>query len=236
VIGDDVIFAITDPDVIAGGSTPSFEWSFDNGTTTTVISTSESLELFNLTTANNGTYTLKIELTNSCGDVTEYNAIFNIEVFEPAIAVKPDDINRCDTADGVRDGYIEFDLPSEQNLTILSGFDPSVDLAAFEVIYYNDEDEAYAGGVSIPNPYRNQAAFTEEIIYARVQNIAAPNTCFAITDFKLKVTDIPTPTQPSDYRLCDDTASGSDTDGKSFFKLEDLNIDAEILVGVTNPR
>jgi gliding motility-associated-like protein len=234
-IGDDVIFAITDPDVIAGGSTPSFEWSFDNGTTTTVISTSESLELFNLTTANNGNYTLKIELTNSCGDVTEYNAIFNIEVFEPAIAVKPDDINRCDTADGVRDGFIEFDLPSEQNSTILSGFDPSVDLAAFEVIYYNDEDEAYAGGVSIPNLYRNQAAFTEEIIYARVQNIAAPNTCFAITDFKLKVTDIPTPTQPSDYRLCDDTASGSDTDGKSFFKLEDLNIDDEILVGVTNP-
>ena len=238
-IGDDVIFAITDPDVIAGGSTPSFEWSFDNGTTTTVISTSESLELFNLTTANNGTYTLKIELTNSCGDVTEYNAIFNIEVFEPAIAVKPDDINRCDTADGFIDGFIEFDLVTDQETTILSGFDPSVDLSAFEVIYYNDEDEAYAGGVlvSIPDPtkYKNQDPFTEEIIYVRVQNIAAPNTCFAITDFKLKVTDIPTPTQPSDYRLCDDTASGSDTDGKSFFKLEDLNIDDEILVGVTNP-
>jgi len=237
-IGDDVIFAITDPDVIAGGSTPSFEWSFDNGTTTTVISTSESLELFNLTTANNGTYTLKIELTNSCGDVTEYNAIFNIEVFEPAIAVKPDDINRCDTADGFIDGFIEFDLVTDQETTILSGFDPSVDLAAFEVIYYNDEDEAYAGGVSVsipdPTKYKNQDPFTEEIIYVRVQNIAAPNTCFAITDFKLKVTDIPTPTQPSDYRLCDDTASGSDTDGKSFFKLEDLNIDDEILVGVTN--
>ena len=234
-IGDDVIFAITDPDVIAGGSTPSFEWSFDNGTTTTVISTSESLELFNLTTANNGTYTLKIELTNSCGDVTEYNAIFNIEVFEPAIAVKPDDINRCDTD---LDGLIKFDLVTDQETTILSGFDPSVDLAAFEVIYYNDEDEAYAGGVSVsipdPTKYKNQDPFTEEIIYVRVQNIAAPNTCFAITDFKLKVTDIPTPTQPSDYRLCDDTASGSDTDGKSFFKLEDLNIDDEILVGVTN--
>ncbi len=235
-IGDNVTFVITDPDVIAGGSTPSFEWSFDNGTTTTVISTSESLELFNLTTANNGTYTLKIELTNSCGDVTEYNAIFNIEVFEPAIAVKPDDINRCDTD---LDGLIKFDLVTDQETTILSGFDPSVDLAAFEVIYYNDEDEAYAGGVSVsipdPTEYENQDPFTEEIIYVRVQNIAAPNTCFAITDFKLKVTDIPTPTQPSDYRLCDDTASGSDTDGKSFFKLEDLNIDDEILVGVTNP-
>lgn len=230
-IGDNVTFVITDPDVIAGGSTPTFEWSFDDGTTTTVISSSDSLELLNLTTANNGTYTLKIELTNSCGDITEYNAFFNIEVFEPAIASIPSDINRCDTD---RDGFIEFDLAAEQNSTILSGFDPSVDLTAFEVIYYNDEDEANTGGVSIPNLYTNQAAFIEEIIYARVQNIAAPNTCFAITSFKLKVTDIPTPTQPTEYRVCDDTTSaGGDTDGVSSFLLNTK--DAEILTGVTNP-
>jgi len=230
-IGDNVTFVITDPDVIAGGSTPAFEWSFDDGTTTTVISSLDSLELLNLTTANNGTYTLKIELTNSCGDITEYNAIFNIEVFEPAIASTPDDINRCDTD---RDGFIEFDLAAEQNSTILSSFDPSVDLTAFEVIYYNDEDEANTGGVSIPNLYTNQAAFIEETIYARVQNIAAPNTCFAITSFKLKVTDIPTPAQPTEYRVCDDTTSaGGATDGVSSFLLNTK--DAEILTGVTNP-
>ena len=230
-IGDNVTFVITDPDVIAGGSTPAFEWSFNDGTTTTIISSSDSLELLNLTTANNGTYTLKIELTNSCGDITEYNAIFNIEVFEPAIASTPDDINRCDTDS---DGFIEFDLVAEQNSTILSGFDPSVDLTAFEVIYYNDEDEANTGGVSIPNLYTNQAAFIEETIYARVQNIAAPNTCFAITSFKLKVTDIPSPTQPTEYRVCDDTTSaGGATDGVSSFLLNTK--DAEILTGVTNP-
>ncbi|MDB4851551.1 hypothetical protein OAH61_03995, partial [Flavobacteriaceae bacterium] len=230
-IGDNVTFVITDPDIIAGGSTPAFEWSFNDGTTTTIISSSDNLELLNLTTANNGTYTLKIELTNSCGDITEYNAIFNIEVFEPAIASTPDDINRCDTD---RDGFIEFDLAAEQNSTILSGFDPSVDLTAFEVIYYNDEDEANTGGVSIPNLYTNQAAFIEETIYARVQNIAAPNTCFAITSFKLKVTDIPTPTQPTEYRVCDDTTSaGGATDGVSSFLLNTK--DAEILTGVTNP-
>ena len=230
-IGDNVTFVITDPDVIAGGSTPAFEWSFNDGTTTTIISSSDSLELLNLTTANNGTYTLKIELTNSCGDITEYNAIFNIEVFEPAIASTPDDINRCDTD---RDGYIQFDLAAEQNSTILSGFDPSVDLTAFEVIYYNDVDEANTGGVSIPNLYTNQAPFIEETIYARVQNIAAPNTCFAITSFKLKVTDIPTPAQPTEYRVCDDTTSaGGATDGVSSFLLNTK--DAEILTGVTNP-
>jgi len=230
-IGDNVTFVITDPDVIAGGSTPAFEWSFNDGTTTTIISSSDSLELLNLTTANNGTYTLKIELTNSCGDITEYNAIFNIEVFEPAMASPPDDINRCDTD---RDGYIQFDLAAEQNSTILSGFDSSVDLTAFEVIYYNDVDEANTGGVSIPNLYTNQAPFIEETIYARVQNIAAPNTCFAITSFKLKVTDIPTPAQPTEYRVCDDTTSaGGATDGVSSFLLNTK--DAEILTGVTNP-
>ena len=229
-IGDNVTFVITDPDVIAGGSTPAFEWSFDDGTTTTVISSLDSLELLNLTTANNGTYTLKIELTNSCGDITEYNAIFNIEVFEPAIASTPDDINRCDTD---RDGFIEFNLAAEQNSTILSSFDPSV-AGAFEVIYYNDEDEANTGGVSIPNLYTNQAAFIEETIYARVENILAPNTCFAITSFKLKVTDIPTPTQPTEYRVCDDTTSaGGATDGVSSFLLNTK--DAEILTDVTNP-
>ena len=115
---------------------------------------------------------------------------------------------------------MRFDLAAEQNSTILSSFDPSVDLTAFEVIYYNDEDEANTGGVSIPNLYTNQAAFIEETIYARVQNIAAPNTCFAITSFKLKVTDIPTPTQPTEYRVCDDTTSaGGATDGVSSFLL-----------------
>ena len=231
-IGDNVTFVITDPTLISGGSTPAFEWSFNDGTNTSVVSTTDRLDLLDLTMANSGTYTLKIELTNSCGDITEYNAIFNIEVFEPAIASIPDDINRCDTD---RDGFIEFDLATEQNSTILSGFGPSVDLTAFQVLYFNDETAALSNIVSeiLPNPYTNQNAFVEETIYARVQNIAAPNTCFAITEFKLKVTDVPTPSQPTVYRLCDDTASGSDTDGMSSFLLNTK--DAQILIGVTNP-
>ncbi len=176
-IGDNVTFVITDPTLISGGSTPAFEWSFNDGTNTSVVSTTDRLDLLDLTMANSGTYTLKIELTNSCGDITEYNAIFNIEVFEPAIASMPDDINRCDTD---RDGFIEFDLATEQNSTILSGFGPSVDLTAFQVLYFNDETAALSNIVSeiLPNPYTNQNAFVEETIYARVQNIAAFTNIF----------------------------------------------------------
>ena len=119
-----------DPAVISGGSAPTFEWSFNDGTSTTIISTTADLELLNLTMANNGIYTLKIELTNACGEITEFNAIFNLEVFEPAIAIQPDDINRCDID---RDGFIEFDLAAEQNSQILSGFDPTIDLTIFEM-------------------------------------------------------------------------------------------------------
>jgi hypothetical protein len=226
-IGDNVSFSVTDPDVISGGSTPEFNWSFNDGTTTTTISTSESLELSNITIANNGIYTLKIDLTNACGDVTEYNATFNVEVFEPAIAIQPNNIFSCDT-DG--DGFIQFDLVAEQNATILSGFDPSVDLTFFEVLYFNDPINAVdnLNPILTPDNYTNQDAFLEETIYVRVQNTKAPNTCFAITEFKLKVTDLPTPSQPTVYRLCDDTTSaGGDTDGISSFLLNTK--DAEIL-------
>ena len=232
-IGDNVSFSVTDPDVISGGSTPEFNWSFNDGTTTTTISTSESLELSNITIANNGVYTLKIDLTNACGDVTEYNATFNVEVFEPAIAIQPNDIFSCDT-DG--DGFIQFDLVAEQTATILSGFDPSVDLTFFEVLYFNDPIDVIdnLNPILTPDNYTNQNAFLEETIYVRVQNTKATNTCFAITEFKLKVTDLPTPSQPTVYRLCDDTTSaGGDTDGISSFLLNTK--DAEILATVTNP-
>ena len=232
-IGDNVSFSVTDPDVISGGSTPEFNWSFNDGTTTTTISTSESLELSNITIANNGIYTLKIDLTNACGDVTEYNATFNVEVFEPAIAIQPNNIFSCDT-DG--DGFIQFDLVAEQTATILSGFDPSVDLTFFEVLYFNDPIDVIdnLNPILTPDNYTNQDAFLEETIYVRVQNTKAPNTCFAITEFKLKVTDLPTPLQPTEYRVCDDTTSaGGDTDGISSFLLNTK--DAEILATVTNP-
>ena len=57
---------------------------------------------------------------------------------------------------------------------------------------------------------------------------------FCFLKFKLKVTDTPIPTQPTEYRLCDDTTSaGGDTDGVSSFLLNTK--DTEILATVTNP-
>ena len=83
----------------------------------------------------------------------------------------------------------------------------------------------------IANPYPVNTS-DNPTIYARIHNINN-TTCYTIVEFKLKVTDTPTPTQPSVYRLCDDAASGSDIDQKSLFLLNTK--DAEILASVVNP-
>ncbi|MDB4098700.1 T9SS type B sorting domain-containing protein, partial [Polaribacter sp.] len=151
----------------------------------------------------------------------------------PVVMTPPLDINRCDDN---RDGFIDFDLQADETPIIFAGLDPILnpDLTEFEILYFDDPLDANANitAAIIDNPYRVDTS-DNPTIYARVQNITAPNTCFAITSFKLKVTDTPTPTDPSDYRLCDDTVSGSDIDEKSSFLLNTK--DAEILTGVTNP-
>ena len=92
--------------------------------------------------------------------------------------------------------------------------------------------EANTTAAIIANPYRVNTS-DNPTIFARVHNVNS-NTCYTIVEFKLKVTDTPTPNQPSVYRLCDDTTSaGGDTDGVSSFLLNTK--DAEILASVVNP-
>lgn len=188
------------------GTNKTYEWTFDDGRNTTVLTNNEELVLTNLTTANNGVYALKIELTDNCGNVTEFNGTFTIEVFETAIATKPVDINFCDTD---RDGFNNFNLQVEKNSEILNGLDPTI----FDVVYFESFTDANTGNNPLPNPFTNKTAFNSQTIYARVQNKKASNACFDITNFTLAVTDLPEPTQPEPYRICDDLESGSDTDG-----------------------
>ena len=82
----------------------------------------------------------------------------------------------------------------------------------------------------LPNTYVATTGTTNDI-YARVHNINAPFACYDIINFSIIVTDIPTPTQPTVYRLCDDTASGSDTDNRSLFRLDTK--DSEILGAIS---
>ena len=197
--GDDVTFKITDPTIITLSSSPVFEWSFDNGITSpTIIATTNNLEFLNLTSTNNGTYTLKLKLTDTCGNLIEFNAIFNLEVFEAANATQPEDIIFCDTDN---DGFNTFDLQSnELKDKILTGLDSS----KFEISYFDKDD------VLLPNPYTNPEPFSSQTILVKVQNIKAPNACYATTTFKLTVTGLPVAMNPGPYRECDTDITGID--------------------------
>ncbi len=100
-------------------------------------------------------------------------------------------------------------------------------------MYFDNLPDAEANTTAaiIANPYRVNTS-NNPTIYARIHN-SNNTTCYTTVEFKLKVTDTPVLTQPTAYRLCDDTASGSDTDQKSSFLLNTK--DAEILTDVTNP-
>ena len=111
---------------------------------------------------------------------------------------------------------------------ILGSLDPTI----FEVLYFDSFVAANDNvrDTDLPNTFVAITGTTNDI-YARVHNINAPFACYDIINFSIIVTDIPTPTQPTVYRLCDDTASGSDTDNRSLFRLDTK--DSEILGAIS---
>ncbi|WP_397446068.1 T9SS type B sorting domain-containing protein [Polaribacter sp. R77954] len=206
----DVQFCIGDNKTIISeevtGNNITYSWTFDDGSGFVEISNSKDLVLTNLQFSDSGDYALKIQLTDECDNLIQYNGSFKIDVFEAAAATKPTDIFFCDTD---RDGFNQFNLQDLKNDEILNGLDPNI----FEVMYFTDIADANMGNNVLSTPYTNPSEFSSQTIYARVQNKNAPNACFAITDFILEINDLPIPVQPLPYRICDDNESGSDTDG-----------------------
>ncbi|MDC1168750.1 IgGFc-binding protein, partial [Flavobacteriaceae bacterium] len=240
---EDVVFCQLSTSTITIDSTAdTFQWevSTDNGATWSSIiddaiyngSTSTTLQITNLQLAlNNNLYRVFLQRAgNSCDDTS--NSIKLTVDALPTLISTDFDIQRCDED---RSGFVDFDLIADQTPQILNSLDPILnpDLTDFEVLYFDTlaDAEANTTAAIIANPYRVNTS-DNPTIYARVHNVNN-TTCFTTVEFKLKVTDTPTPTQPSVYRICDDTASGSDIDQKSLFLLNTK--DAEILATVTNP-
>ncbi|MFD2568060.1 hypothetical protein ACFSRZ_11790, partial [Pseudotenacibaculum haliotis] len=193
------------PEAVAGTNI-TYEWSFNDGTTTSIVATTQNLVLTNLALTDAGLYSLKITLTDACGIVTTLQGQFTIQVFEAAAATQPVDIIYCD-ADN--DGFNTFDLETLKDAEILNG----LDAATFEVSYFTSMTDAVGNTGAITIPYTNPTAFSNQTIYARVMNRNAPTACFDITSFTLAVTGLPVPIQPTDYEICDDANDGDDTNG-----------------------
>ena len=194
------------------GTNVNYELTFNDGTSIKEITSSQTitnLTLNNIEIKNAGTYNLKITLKDLCDNDIEYNGTFNISVHQAASAKKPNDINSCDED---LNGFNIFDLQNNIDLKdkILTGLDTS----NFEILYFNTLSAAAdnVADTDLPNPYEINAGNTKTI-HVRVQNINAPNACYALTSFTIAVTGIPVPETPSDYSFCDNTSVGSDTDG-----------------------
>ena len=204
---------IIGPEPVTGDNVQ-YEWSFNDGTNTSIISTDRLLILNNLDLIDSGNYSLKIVLTDLCGALTQYNGEFNLNVFEAAVATEIAAIEDCDDDSS---GSNSYDFLNDITPLILGGLDGDI----FEVLYFNSLIEANANvrDTDLPNTFVGVTGIVN-ILFARVNNKDAPLACYDITNFSIAVTEIPSPTQPTIYRLCDDTDTGSDIDNKSYFFIK----------------
>ena len=201
------------------GSTVAYEWYFNKGATP--ITKTKNLTLNNLNISKKGDYQLKVSLTDECGNPTTLEGVFKLEIYEATNATQPTNILFCDLDN---DGFNIFDLQKDVTPQVLNGQDPAI----FEVKYFLSQAEADANNNALTTPYKNPTAFSNQTIYARMHNITAPNACYNIKEFTLAVTGKPVTQTPIDYEQCDDTTSGTDTDG--YFNNFLLNTkDTEIL-------
>ena len=214
--GENIIF---ETETITGNNI-TYEWTYTNETDqTSIVSPNATLSLTNISTTNNGTYNLYVSLEDECGNTTSLEATFNIEVFEPAIANKPDDISFCNI-----EGIDSFDFRLTTTPQVLG----LQDAIQFEILYFLTNEDALnnENPIGIISTVENE--FSSQIIYARIHNREAPEACFDITSFNLSIFQTPQPSQPSDIIVCDDLQYGGDTDG--FFNGFLLSSkDAEIL-------
>ncbi|CAM1349581.1 T9SS type B sorting domain-containing protein [Tenacibaculum crassostreae] len=181
-----------------------YSWSVDSGSGFNTIPGETSSSL---TISNNISGTYKVEITDTVTGSTGEDEVVITFLKVPTIN-QPNNILFCDTDN---DGLNVFDLQSTVTPQILNGEDPAI----FEVVYYLTQADADGNNTAnaITNPYTNPTPFSNQTIYARMHNKVAPNACYDVKTFTLAVTGLPTPKQPLPYDVCDDTVSGSDTDG-----------------------
>ena len=144
-----------------------------------------------------GTYSCNITDNNGCTGNDEVVLEFvTAPLVNPLISV----FQICD---------IDGDLSENFNLTaketeILDGQSP----LDFEIQYFSDTN--YINQILDPVGYVNTNSF--ETIYVRVLNKES-SSCYVDGSFNIQITNLPIPTQPTDYQICDDGSDGDDTNG-----------------------
>jgi gliding motility-associated-like protein len=132
----------------------------------------------------------------------------------PEVPISITDLEECDEADNL-DGFAMFDLTQTQ--TEIYGTQTP---GNFTLTYHESEQDAIDDVSPIVNltDYINITA-NQQTIWVRLEDNATE--CFAIGSFDIIVVPPPVLVQPTAFSLCDDAASGDESDEISTFNLPD---------------
>ena len=176
-------------------------WNFGDG------STSNSINPVH-TYANAGTYNVSISVVTPFGIGSNANQI--IINPKPTLLTNTVTLKQCDDDN---DGYSAFNLNETIPLFVSNPTGLSI---TFHETLAQAQDES--SSITNINSYTNQI-INNDIVYARVENT---NGCYKTASVNLQVstTSIPTSFQLT-YHECDDTLSGSNSDGITTFNFSD---------------
>ncbi|MEZ4838501.1 PKD-like domain-containing protein [Flavobacterium sp.] len=182
----------------AGPSATTFEW-LENGLP---YSTDLSITVCPTVTT---TYTA-VATYNQCGQITEVESDFLVEVF-PDTGNDPDDLNECENL---------FDLTENDAVMIGTG-----DPFAFSIGYFTSESDAELLLNQIPNPTNYVAISNPQTIYASVLDF---NTgCNRIKEFEIQWNSCDLDPDATDLVLCDEVTLN---DNFEIFDLTENDDDA----------
>ncbi len=156
----------------------------------------------------NSTHLIRLKFAHSLANLLNSKCHFLSEVltYNKTYANIAPNMQLCDDTG---DGTALFDLTSQNNFINAD--------SGVTITYHSSQADADTGNSPLPNMYNSDNA----TIYARVENNTQllGNICYTTTNFNLEVysTVINQPISALSY--CDNTTSGTDTDGYNVFDL-----------------
>uniref|UniRef100_UPI00404808ED PKD domain-containing protein n=1 Tax=Flavobacterium sp. TaxID=239 RepID=UPI00404808ED len=164
----------------------------------------------------NAVETIYVQVSNNLNTNCIGTTSFEIEVYANPVINSPVTLKQCDDDN---DGFSAFNLTEAENLIIGN-------TTGLTIAYFESFVDAQNNNNPIPNAtaYTNQTVSTD-VVYVRVTNA---NNCYGVAQLNLVVstTQISNSIQET-FTVCDDMASGSNTDGIATFDFSSVN--AQIL-------
>lgn len=201
-VGQNTVFEFNTSQIIT-----SVVWDFGDGTTSTELSPSHVY-------AAAGEYTVSVTVTSTNGTGVNSREITIYDL--PVLNTQNINLKQCDDNN---DGFSTFNL-NEANILLVNN--PSEYTITYHLTLQDAKDNTEV--ISNTTSYGNQTV-SGQTIFARVEN---SNGCYSTAQINLQVstTQIPVAFQKV-FSECDDTLSGSNTDGIATFNFS--SVTAEIL-------